>query len=286
MKKTAKQPQRNLRPKHKHTKEYLKHYYPFIPLFISITALIMVILRPVHFSNTKVLGTTTNINPASLLEHTNIERQKNNIPGLQEDLLLEKAAQAKADDMQKRNYWAHQTPEGKDPWIFIATVGYNYAKAGENLAYGFNDSKTIIDGWLNSPSHRKNMLDTTFSEVGFGIASSQNFNGDGPAIIVVAMYGLPIEQAVSESPRMDVLGGQANQIRNIQLYTNQAWMTYLIGGVIGASIMYLLITHSLVVRRVIKKGEKFVIRNPVLDSIVISLIAVGILLLQTAGSIQ
>jgi hypothetical protein len=63
-------------------------------------------------------------------------------------------------------------------------------------------------------------------------------------------------------------------------------MTYLIGGVIGASIMYLLITHSLVVRRVIKKGEKFVIRNPVLDSIVISLIAVGILLLQTAGSIQ
>lgn len=286
MNKKAKQTHRSLRPKHKHTKEYLKHYYPYIPLFISIFALVLVVLSPYHFAKRSVLGSTTNISSASLLDITNNERQNNGITELQVNTLLEKAAQLKADDMQKRNYWAHQTPDGKDPWIFIASAGYNYAKAGENLAYGFNDSKAIIDGWLNSPSHRKNLLDSTFTEVGFGITSSNNFNGDGPATIVVAMYGLPANQAASISPTMDVLGGEANQVRNIQLYTRQAWMTYLIGGIIGASITYLFVTHSIVLRKVIKKGEKFVIRNPVLDSIVVALIAVGMLLLQTAGSIQ
>lgn len=286
MKKTAKRASRNLRPKHKHTKEYLKHYYPYIPLFLSIAALLLVLINPMRMHNRNVLAAVSNISSSALLEKTNKERVNNNLNRLQISTLLERAAQTKADDMKKRNYWAHQTPDGKDPWIFIAATGYNYAKAGENLAYGFNDSETIVEGWLNSPSHRKNMLDRNFSEVGFGITSSPNFNNDGPAVIVVAMYGLPTNQAMTTTPTQDVLGGNAGQIKNIHLYTRQAWLTYLIGGVIGASVMYLFITHSIVVRKMLKKGEKFVIRNPVLDSIVISLIAVGILLLQTAGSIH
>lgn len=283
MKAGTKRRSSHLRPKHKHTKEYLKHYYPFLPLMVSIGALLMVIFTPLKTPG-NVLSYSTAINPDSLLSETNKERSKVSVDQLQNNLLLQNAAQAKAQDMVSRNYWSHQTPDGKEPWYFIGQSGYSYTKAGENLAFGFDDAAGVTSGWLNSQSHKKNMLDPNYREVGFGIASSPNFDNKGPATIVVAMYAQPSTQPGSQA-NTNVLSGEAGTIRTIQLYTRASWVTYIIGAVIGASVMYLIITHSLTVRRVIAKGEKFIIRNPVLDSIVISLLAAGILMLQTAGSI-
>lgn len=274
----------NTRPKHKHTKEYLKHYYPYLPLLVSIVALFMVLVSPVR-STGSVLSSSTNITQERLLQETNKVRADKSASALSSNAQLQAAAQAKADDMTTRNYWSHQTPDGKDPWYFIVQNGYAYTKAGENLAYGFDDASQVTNGWLNSPSHRKNMLDNAYKEVGFGIASSPNFDNKGPATVVVAMYALPSTQTAGLTNN-DVLGGEAGTVKTIQLYTRASWITYLIGAVIGASIMYLAVTHSLTLRRVIAKGEKFIVRNPVLDSVVISLIAAGILLLQTAGSIH
>src|SRR5690606_1752560 len=78
-----------------------------------------------------------------------------------------------------------------EPWVFINNAGYNYLRAGENLAYGFATSGDTISGWMNSPTHRNNMLDTAFVEVGFGFANSENFNDSGPETVVVAMYAKP-----------------------------------------------------------------------------------------------
>jgi hypothetical protein len=93
--------------------------------------------------------------------------------------------------MIARNYWSHTTPDGQEPWVFIDNSGYDYSKAGENLAYGFATSSDAVGGWMNSPSHRANMLDTAFSDVGFGFANGSNYNGDGEQTVVVAMYGSP-----------------------------------------------------------------------------------------------
>lgn len=287
--KTAKsRSQKNLRPKHKQTKEYLKHYYPFIPLFVSIGFLLVVLLSPIKPHKQNVLAASTNISPTSLLQDTNTQRINAGDSPLSLNNQLSIAAQAKAQDMVARNYWSHKTPDGLDPWNFISKQNYNYKKAGENLAYGFTDSSSVVTGWMNSPSHRRNLLDNNFEDVGFGIAESKNFNNSGSSIVVVALYAKPM--AINTSATNTEIGnshilGNEMTIRNANFFINSPWSVYLIGAIIGASLMYLSVTHGVGVRKKLKRGEKFVIKHPLLDSAVVSLIAIGILLLQTVGII-
>ncbi len=287
--KTAKaRTSKNLRPKHKHTKEYLKHYYPFIPLFASIGFLLVVLLSPAHNKQQSVLAAATNVSPAALLETTNIQRSSISATKLTINERLSNAAQKKAEDMVTRNYWSHKTPEGSDPWSFIVEEDYTYKKAGENLAYGFDNSDAVITGWMNSKSHRENLLDKDFTEVGFGTANSSNFNGGGASTVVVAMYAQPLAASgvggSTQNPDGHILG-EGKTISNAGIFTGTSAATYIVIGVIGAAIAYLVITHGLKIRQLAKKSEKYAINHPLLDSAVVSLIAVGILLLRTAGSI-
>lgn len=138
-----------------------------------------------------VLAYATNTSPSGLLAATNTQRNNNGASVLSSNSKLASAAQAKAQDMVARDYWSHVTPDGQQPWVFINNAGYSYTSAGENLAYGFLSSGDTVTGWMNSPSHKANLLSTAFTEVGFGIANSANFVGEGPQTIVVAMYGAP-----------------------------------------------------------------------------------------------
>lgn len=138
-----------------------------------------------------VLGYATSMSPTVLLSETNIQRSNNGESALSMNGQLTQAAQAKANDMVARNYWSHVTPDGVQPWQFVANAGYSYSALGENLAYGFDTSTATVTGWMNSAPHRANVLNTSYTEVGFGIANSVNFNGDGEETVVVAMYGKP-----------------------------------------------------------------------------------------------
>ncbi len=274
----------NLRPKHKHTKKYLKHYYPFIPLLLSIGALLMVVLSPYMQSHQEVLARTIDISETGLLEATNSQRVQAGIATLSLNNQLSTAAQNKANDMAKKNYWSHETPEGKQPWVFIAQTGYIYNKAGENLAFGFDTNNQVIDGWLNSATHRANMLDSNFQEVGFGITRHPNYQSNGPATIVVAMYATPSNSSVAASTS-NVPTDEERAVRRISMLTGADWSVIAVASLMSAGATYLLLTHSLVLKRVITKGERFIIRNPLLDSIVIAMIALGIVLLRTTGVI-
>lgn len=138
-----------------------------------------------------VLAYATDMTSNGLLQASNVERQKNGASNLRLNQDLIQAAQAKANDMVQRNYWSHNTPDGQPPWVFIQQAGYDYKKAGENLAYGFTTSSGAVTGWMNSPPHRENLLDKAYVDVGFGIANSSNYNSSGPETVVVAMYGQP-----------------------------------------------------------------------------------------------
>jgi hypothetical protein len=135
----------------------------------------------------------------NLLSATNAQRQQNGVANLKLNDKLTSAAQAKANDMIARNYWSHNTPDGQEPWVFFTNAGYNYQKAGENLAYGFATSGDTVTGWMNSPPHRENLLDSTFTEVGFGFANGNNFNSSGQETVVVAEYGEPQVLAASNN---------------------------------------------------------------------------------------
>lgn len=177
------------KPKPVHKRDQ-KHYWPYLPMLALVLAIFAVnLFQPLQQHG--VLAYATEMSHGSLLSATNAQRGQNGKSALALNSSLSKAAQSKANDMVSRDYWAHNTPDGKEPWVFIDTTGYDYQKAGENLAYGFSTSSATVSGWMNSASHKANMLDGTFSEVGFGFANSSDFNDNGKQTVVVAMYAKP-----------------------------------------------------------------------------------------------
>lgn len=181
----------------KRSKKFHTVYLPYLPLVISIVASVFL---SGWLPSRGTLAYATNTSISGLLAATNTNRSANGQAALALNSQLNSAAQAKANDMVARDYWSHNTPDGQEPWVFVDNAGYKYLKAGENLAYGFSDSDSTVTGWMNSPSHRSNMLDSAFTEVGFGFANSADFNGSGPETVVVAMYGKPQTLAATAAP--------------------------------------------------------------------------------------
>ncbi len=127
---------------------------------------------------------------AVLVDLTNSDREQVGARRLAVNDTLTRAAQAKADDMARRGYFAHFDAEGRAPWDWIRDAGYEYKFAGENLAIQFSDSADVVEAWLNSPTHRENLLDTRFTEM--GIAVAQGLYQGQPTIFVVQMFGTPL----------------------------------------------------------------------------------------------
>ncbi|HSX46937.1 MAG TPA: CAP domain-containing protein [Patescibacteria group bacterium] len=178
-------------------KHHLRTYWPYIPLLLLLGVFSLNIWQPAQRSG--VLAYATEMSASSLLSSTNAQREQNGVGDLQLNSELTAAAQAKANDMIARNYWSHNTPDGQEPWVFFDNAGYKFQKAGENLAYGFATSSETVTGWMNSPPHRENLLDTAFVDVGFGFANGNNYNNSGQETVVVAEYGKPQVLAASNS---------------------------------------------------------------------------------------
>lgn len=136
-----------------------------------------------------VLGYATDITTVKLLELTNQERAKHNLPTLSYEEKLSSAAKKKAEDMFQKNYWSHYAPDGTSPWQFIISSDYQYEYAGENLAKNFMFSKGVIEAWMNSQSHRENLLKKDYTDVGFAIVNGV-LNGE-QTTLVVQMLGTP-----------------------------------------------------------------------------------------------
>lgn len=137
--------------------------------------------------------------PKVLADFTNEVRAENTVSPLKINLLLERAAQEKAEDMAKRSYFSHVSPDGKSPWYWFNKAGYNYTFAGENLAIHFFDSQDLIKAWMESPSHRSNILNKNFTEIGIGIAQGQ-FAGK-ETVYIVQFFGKPFPK-VTKAPTL------------------------------------------------------------------------------------
>ena len=134
-----------------------------------------------------VLGTFADISNQQLLLLTNQKREENGLPDLTMNDNLSVAASNKASDMFGKDYWAHNAPDGTTPWFFIKGAGYNYIYAGENLARGFNTAPDVINAWMESPGHRKNMLSSNYQNVGFAVSTGKLSGED--TVLVVEMFG-------------------------------------------------------------------------------------------------
>ena len=108
--------------------------------------------------------------PSVLTEMTNTERAGAGLVTLAENPLLVRAAQMKADDMVSRGYFAHIAPDGRTPWYWLGEVGYDYRYAGENLAVNFFESEQVARAWMDSASHRANIVKPEYREIGIAVA--------------------------------------------------------------------------------------------------------------------
>lgn len=136
---------------------------------------------------------------AVLVDLTNANRATEGLDTLSVNPTLVAIAQAKANDMAQKGYFAHTSPEGKDPWYWFRTFGYEYVHAGENLAVNFSDSSNVVRAWMDSPTHRDNILNGTYTEIGIAMAEGE-YEGHR-ATFVVQVFGAPQEapRAVAEA---------------------------------------------------------------------------------------
>jgi uncharacterized protein YkwD len=268
---------------HRQTKHYVKSYWPYLPIAAIITA--GVIINGLIDQSSAVLGETSNLSQTALLQATNNDRLENKTASLQLNDQLEQAAQAKAADMATKNYWSHDSPTGAQPWSFVAASGYQYQAAGENLAYGFTAADKVTDAWMQSPSHRANLLSKSYSEVGFGVAQAADYLGNGPQTIVVAMYALPAS-AGNSIPLTTNAPEAAAPVSRVQMIAGSQLSALLVGIVGTLAVVTVLLRHGFAWRRLLNHGEMFVVTHPKFDIALVAIVVVAVLLNQTSGFIR
>jgi len=275
---------------HRHSKPYLKTYWPYLPMLMIVG--VGLVINSV-WSASNVLGVKSDFSSTALLSSTNTDRLNNHETVLSINPQLQAAAQAKANDMVRYNYWSHNSPNGKTPWAFITSSGYQYQAAGENLAYGFSGASDTVAGWMNSKDHRANILDANYQNVGFGVASSPDYQGKGPETVVVAEYAQPVGSAtgtlsVAGSGSSDLQSATAEPVARIQLLTGgQAeWSALAVSALAGGALALLIIRHGLRLRRLVVEGETFVANHPMLDIAITFVVTAGFVLTRTSGLIR
>lgn len=147
-----------------------------------------------------ILGYASLIPPKTIIELTNEDRVKAGLSPLKENSELDQAAAAKAANMFAKNYWAHNAPDGTEPWSFIINSGYSYLHAGENLARDFNNPQSVVDAWMKSPSHKANLLSPKYQDIGVAVVDGK-LNGV-ETTLVVQMFGT-LQAAVPEIQSQD-----------------------------------------------------------------------------------
>ena len=106
---------------------------------------------------------------------TNQFRAKNGLSALTENWQLSRVARIKSQDMVDRGYFDHNSPTYGSPFNMIKNFGISYRTAGENIAYGYATPKAVVDGWINSPGHRANMLGSGFKQIGVGYVAKGHY---------------------------------------------------------------------------------------------------------------
>lgn len=141
----------------------------------------------------------TSITSSQIIALSNQARKEQGMTLVKSNGALARAAQAKAQDMIAKNYFAHISPSNVSPWYWYKQAGYKYAYAGENLAIDYVNASDVVAAWLKSPSHRRNLLNTRFQDIGVAVATGK-ING-AESVIVVQMFGAPVATKSVTKPK-------------------------------------------------------------------------------------
>jgi len=195
----------NEEPMHKYSLDGLQKTALTIMTALVLITFLASNLQAVLWQSSAWLVST--VLPATVVELTNDERLEVNQAPLRRSATLDAAAQMKAAHMAENEYFSHYSPDGVSPWFWFDQSGYTYAHAGENLAIHFTDSTEVVDAWMRSPSHKKNIVSGIYTEIGVGTARGE-FEGF-ETVYVVQLFGTPGAALVAPPVSQSVAIAQA-----------------------------------------------------------------------------
>jgi hypothetical protein len=175
-----------------HHNNFRPHYLQVQSILINIAVVVLLFLIALGVQSLVIKSPSSQVGAVIagvLVDLANQDRVAEGLATLAVSKTLQEAAQKKADDMAAREYFAHESPDGKSPWYWFGQAGYDFRFAGENLAVYFSDSEEVEKAWMNSPLHRANILSSHFTEVGIALAHG-TYQGH-ETTFVVQMFGQP-----------------------------------------------------------------------------------------------
>lgn len=164
---------------------------------INLLSVVTIVVCLLLVSVGKSVVYAGSISSEGIVSMVNMERSSRGLKNLQVDQNLTVAAYMKAFDMLSKQYWSHYGPNGESPWKFILSAGYDYKLAGENLAYGFDDSFDVYNAWMNSDQHKENIIKGSFEDIGVAIVRG-NLNGKD-TVLVVQLFGTKTSSVTNQS---------------------------------------------------------------------------------------
>jgi uncharacterized protein YkwD len=173
---------------------------------------------------------------SKIILETNKQRVANGLPELSENNMLNQAAGVKANDMFKNQYFEHVSPTGVNPGVLVENSGYKYIITGENLILGnFKGENEVVQDWMNSPGHRANILNLSYTEI--GVSAIKGIYKGETVWIAVQEFGLPItacsepneslkNQIETKQEMLKNLGADIDNLKNQIDNTNQSSVYY------------------------------------------------------------
>ena len=121
------------------------------------------------------LDTSVRAYEQEVIRLVNVERAKAGLKALTEDWELSRVARYKSQDMHDLRYFSHTSPTYGSPFEMMKAFGIRYRTAGENIAMGYRTPAAVVQGWMNSPGHRANILNAFYTKIGVGYVASGNY---------------------------------------------------------------------------------------------------------------
>ena len=174
----------NYHPHFLHTKRAV--FYSSFFVFIKILVAGSVLMLPLQAFLTPDILAQQERELNSLISEF---RENNDLVQLQNNQHLIQSSQLRSEDMLANNYFSHEGPNNHDFAYFLKQADYSYKTAGENLAMGFSNAKSVMQAWINSPLHYQNLIDSGFKETGISIAEGMYNNRS--TIFITHHFGEP-----------------------------------------------------------------------------------------------
>ena len=121
-----------------------------------------------------VVNSTATANENEVARLVNVERAKVGLPALSINWQLARVARYKSQDMVNKNYFSHTSPTYGSPFDMMRSFGISFTAAGENIAMGQTSPQAVMTGWMNSPGHKANILNSRYTQIGVGYAKNSS----------------------------------------------------------------------------------------------------------------